>query len=77
MTYGFPLKYWLYKKRYWEYRKAVWTAVEADMLKDFQMGSSGHRFRHLFFDQKSTEVRRFHRKRRTITSNSSESDITS
>nr|XP_034178437.1 uncharacterized protein LOC117603389 [Osmia lignaria] len=76
VIYGFPLKYWLYKKRYWEYRKAVWVAVEADMLRDFQKGSAGHRFKRLFFDHKTTETRKVHRKRRTVlASNSSESDI--
>lgn len=32
LMYGYPVKYWLHKKRYWEYRRAIWASLEADLM---------------------------------------------
>lgn len=29
--YGYPLRYWVDKKRHWEYRRAIWASMDADL----------------------------------------------
>ncbi|XP_076248676.1 uncharacterized protein LOC143188353 [Calliopsis andreniformis] len=65
IIYGFPLKYWLYKKRYWEYRRAIWVSIEADVLgRPIPENPVIERRKSLFARRKSMEVRRAKRKKR-------------